>query len=198
MNIEMMDITKVKLNPKNPRTIRDEKFRKLVASIQEFPEMLKIRPIIVDEDLTALGGNMRLKACKSAGLTEVPIIRANDLTDEQKKQFIVKDNVNYGDWDYLMLENSDSLVKWGMDMPEWSLEEEDDDEFFREIQEEYSQEQEQKEEVEEGPRTIDGTYLILMLDQEDFNFLKKMEDKINKNTNTENISDAFLAMLKKG
>lgn len=120
MNIEKVDIKKLVMNPNNPRTIRDDKFKKLVKSINEFPEMLDVRPIVVDENMVVLGGNMRLKACLSAGLTEVSIIKFNDLSEEKKKEFIVKDNVGYGEWDFdLLLEDWDKekLIYWGMDIP---------------------------------------------------------------------------------
>lgn len=115
---EIIDITKVKLNENNPRLIKDDKFKKLVTSIKEFPEMLKIRPIVVDENLVTIGGNMRLMACKEIGLKEVPIIRANELTEEQKKEFIIKDNVGFGEWDWDILANewnSVELEAWGLD-----------------------------------------------------------------------------------
>lgn len=105
MDIKKVDISKVIMNPNNPRVIRDDKFKKLVKSIQDFPEMLDIRPIVVDENDIVLGGNMRLKACQSAGLKEVPIIKVSQLTEEQKKEFIVKDNVGFGEWDWEMLNN---------------------------------------------------------------------------------------------
>lgn len=120
MTIESIDIKLVKTNPNNPRTIKDDKFKKLVKSIKEFPEMLGVRPIVVDENMVVLGGNMRLKACKEAGLSEVSIIKASELTEEQKKEFIIKDNVGYGEWDWeLLLEDyeKDKLLDWGMDIP---------------------------------------------------------------------------------
>lgn len=107
MTIDTIDIEQVKLNPINPRTIKDDKFKKLVKSIKEFPEMLKIRPIVVDDDMVVLGGNMRLKACKEAGLKEVHIIKASKLTEEQKKEFILKDNQSFGDWDNKLLSTWD-------------------------------------------------------------------------------------------
>jgi ParB-like chromosome segregation protein Spo0J len=100
MKIEVIDIKGIKANPNNPRVIKDDKFRKLVKSIQEFPEMLKIRPIVVNSEMMVLGGNQRLKACKEAGLTQIPIIKADELTEEQQKEFIVKDNSNFGDWNF--------------------------------------------------------------------------------------------------
>jgi len=116
---QQVKISQVKGNPNNPRIIKNDKFKKLVKSIQEFPEMLKLRPIVVDEDMMVLGGNMRLKASKDAGLKEVWIEIAEGLTDEQKKEFIVKDNVGFGEWEWDMLANewdSVQLAEWGLDV----------------------------------------------------------------------------------
>jgi len=116
---QQVKISKVKGNPNNPRIIKNDKFKKLVKSIQEFPEMLKLRPIVVDEDMMVLGGNMRLKASKDAGLKEVWIEVAEGLTEEQKKEFIVKDNVGFGEWEWDMLANewdSVQLAEWGLDV----------------------------------------------------------------------------------
>jgi ParB-like chromosome segregation protein Spo0J len=115
-------ISEVKSNPNNPRIIKDDKFQKLVKSIKEFPEMLNIRPIVVNSDMVVLGGNMRLKACKEAGLKEVAIIKADDLTDDQQKQFIIKDNVGFGEWDWEDLANNwdaEQLTDWGLDIPDF-------------------------------------------------------------------------------
>jgi ParB-like chromosome segregation protein Spo0J len=120
MKTRVVKISDIKKNPNNPRIIKDEKFNKLVKSIQEFPKMLEIRPIVVNQDMIVLGGNMRLKACKEAGLKEVPIVMADDLTEEEQKQFIIKDNVGFGEWDWEMLANewdSDKLEDWGLDVP---------------------------------------------------------------------------------
>ena len=116
----IVKITEIKSNPNNPRIIKDDKFKKLVKSIQEFPQMLKLRPIVVNKDMVVLGGNMRLKACIEAGLKEVHILKADELTDEQQKEFIVKDNVGFGEWDWDMLANewdTDKLEYWGLDLP---------------------------------------------------------------------------------
>jgi hypothetical protein len=129
---QQVKISKVKGNPSNPRMIKNDKFKKLVKSIQEFPEMLKLRPIVVDEDMMVLGGNMRLKASKDAGLKEVWIEIAEGLTEEQKKEFIVKDNVGFGEWEWDMLGNewdSVQLAEWGLDV--WQNE--DDLEDIEEI-----------------------------------------------------------------
>jgi ParB-like chromosome segregation protein Spo0J len=107
-------------NPTNPRIIKDDKFKKLVKSIQEFPQMLELRPIVVDSNMVVLGGNMRLKACIAAGLKEVPIIVADQLTDAQKGEFIIKDNVGFGEWDWDLLANEwdvEALTDWGLDLP---------------------------------------------------------------------------------
>jgi len=113
-------IKDIKTNPNNPRNIKGEKFKKLVESIKELPEMLELRPIVVNEDMVVLGGNMRLKACQKAGLKEVPIIKASDLTPEQQQEFIIKDNVGFGEWDWDMLANewdAEKLTEWGLDVP---------------------------------------------------------------------------------
>jgi len=115
-----MNINEIKPNPNNPRICKDHKFKQLVKSIQEFPEMLGLRPIVIDEKNVILGGNQRYRACIEAGLTDVPVIHANNLTEEQKKQFIVRDNVSTGDWDFDLLANEWSiqdLDNWGLDIP---------------------------------------------------------------------------------
>jgi ParB-like chromosome segregation protein Spo0J len=139
MKIEKLPISKVKANPNNPRIIKDDKFQKLVKSIQDFPQMLEIRPIVVNEEMIVLGGNMRLKACQEAGLKEVHIIKASDLTEEQQKEFIIKDNVGFGEWDWNELANvwdNEKLNEWGLDVGvfEGNL-----DEFFNQPQEEQKQ-----------------------------------------------------------
>lgn len=133
MQIQSTAITEIQLNPNNPRVIKDDKFKKLVKSIQEFPQMLAIRPIVVNDQMIVLGGNMRLKACIEAGLTEVPVIKASSLTPEQQNEFIIKDNVGFGEWEWDVLANEwdvDKLSKWGLDIPDFEpkvLEAEEDD-----------------------------------------------------------------------
>jgi ParB-like chromosome segregation protein Spo0J len=120
--IKKVKISEIIANPNNPRVIRDDKFRKLVKSINEFPEMLEIRPIVVNDDMVVLGGNMRLKACKEAGLKEIHIIKASNLSEQQQKEFIIKDNVGYGEWDWDMLANEyddTELKEWGIDIPKF-------------------------------------------------------------------------------
>ena len=133
-----VSINKIKNNPSNPRIIKDEKYKKLVKSLREFPQMLEKRPLICctseDGNYYVLGGNMRLKACKEVGIAEVPILLADDWTEAQKNEFIVKDNVSYGEWDWDVLANewdADKLEDWGLDIPnfetETHLEAEEDD-----------------------------------------------------------------------
>ena len=120
MKTEKVKISQVKTNPNNPRLIKDDKFKKLVRSIKEFPEMLEIRPIVVDKDNIVLGGNMRLRACKEAGLKEIDIVKADQLTEKQQREFIIKDNVGFGEWDWDDLANEwevEKLEDWGLDLP---------------------------------------------------------------------------------
>ena len=142
MRAEVVKISEVKVNPNNPRLIKDDKFAKLVQSIKDLPQMLAIRPIVVNADMIVLGGNMRLKACKEAGLKEVPIIIADNLTEEQQREFLIKDNVSGGEWDWQMLANdwdTEQLNDWGLDIPNFEPEQvleavEDDYEIPDEIE----------------------------------------------------------------
>jgi hypothetical protein len=123
--ITKVKISEVKANPNNPRIIKDDKFKKLVQSIKDFPEMLNLRPIVVNGDMVVLGGNMRLKACKEAGLKEVPIIKAEDLTEDQQREFIIKDNVGFGEWEWEQLANNwdaEKLEDWGLEVPSFTVE----------------------------------------------------------------------------
>jgi len=117
--MQTVKITEVKVNPNNPRLIKDDKFKKLVQSVKDFPEMLNIRPIVVNQDMIILGGNMRYKACKEAGLKEIPVI-ITDLTEDQQREFLIKDNTSGGEWDWDILANewdTDQLEEWGLDLP---------------------------------------------------------------------------------
>jgi hypothetical protein len=116
--IKKVKITEVIANPNNPRLIKDDKFKKLVKSIQDFPDMLNVRPIVVNKDMVVLGGNMRLKAIKEAGHTEVAV-EIVDWNEQQQKEFIIKDNASFGEWDWSDLANnwdSDELTNWGIDI----------------------------------------------------------------------------------
>jgi|688.fasta_scaffold103344_6 disulfide oxidoreductase YuzD len=120
MNIEWVKTTDIHANENNPRILKDDKFKKLVQSIKDFPEMLEIRPIVVNNDMMVLGGNMRLKAIQEIGLKEIPIIKAENLTEEQEREFLIKDNVGFGEWDWDALANDwnpEELNEWGLDVP---------------------------------------------------------------------------------
>jgi site-specific DNA-methyltransferase (adenine-specific) len=133
MDIEVVKIKDIKSNPNNPRVIKDDKFHKLCESIKAFPKMLELRPIVVNDDMVVLGGNMRLNALKHLGLTEAPVIKASELTEDQQRQFIIKDNAGFGEWDWDMLANEwnvEELEQWGLDVPAFAvneLEAEEDD-----------------------------------------------------------------------
>ena len=127
MKAQKVKISTVKTNPNNPRLIKDDKFKKLVSSIKEFPEMLEIRPIVVDKDNIVLGGNMRLRACQEAGLKEVYIVKADKLTEKQQREFTIKDNLSFGEWDWDEIANNfetTELNDWGLDV--WQPEEDID------------------------------------------------------------------------
>jgi hypothetical protein len=125
--MQTVNINNIKPNPRNPRLIRDEKFEKLKKSLQDFPQMLEKRPLVcftdTDGKLVVLGGNMRLKAAKEIGLKELPVVLADDWTEEQKAEFLIKDNVGFGEWNWVELANdwdAGLLSDWGLDVPQWS------------------------------------------------------------------------------
>lgn len=137
MSVLSIEIGKIKPNPKNPRTIKDEKFMKLVKSIEDFPDMLNKRPLICftdkDQKLVVLGGNMRLKALQHLKIKKVPVILADEWTEEQKTEFLIKDNINFGTWEWEELANewdSERLNEWGLEVP--MIEDIDVDQFFKE------------------------------------------------------------------
>ena len=124
---QVVKIQQLKQNPNNPRLIKDDKFALLVKSVQEFREMLATRPIVVNKDYVILGGNMRYRACKEAGLKEVPIVMV-DWDEEKQKEFVIKDNVGFGEWDWDILANewdATQLEEWGLDV--WTPEEESEE-----------------------------------------------------------------------
>jgi len=130
--MQLVKISQVKANPKNPRVIKDDKFKKLVKSITDFPDMLNKRPLVcftdVDGKFVVLGGNMRLKACNQIGLKEIPIILADEWTEEQKHEFLIKDNVGFGEWDWDDLANEwdiEKLEDWGLDVPKILVDDDD-------------------------------------------------------------------------
>jgi len=136
MNIEWVKTKDIIPNENNPRILKDDKFKKLVQSIKDFPEMLEIRPIVVNNEMMILGGNMRWKAIQEIGIKEIPIIKAENLTEEQQREFLIKDNVGFGEWDWDALANDwdpAELNEWGLDVPNMDLTElEAEDDNFEE------------------------------------------------------------------
>lgn len=138
-----MKLTQLKPNPRNPRTIRDDRFKKLVKSIQDFPEMMEKRPMVcvtdADGKLYPLGGNMRLKALQEIGMKEIPdswVMLADDWTEEKRQEFVIKDNVGFGDWDWDSLANewdAELLDEWGLDVPGFESEEKERDAEEKEV-----------------------------------------------------------------
>jgi len=182
-------ISNIKPNPNNPRYIRDEKFEKLKKSIQDFPEMLKLRPLVVDDDMIVLGGNMRLKALTELGIEEAEVIKAKDLTEKQKAEFIIKDNVGFGDWDWDMLANEwdvEELGEWGLSIwqPEQS-ESYNDNENFKDH------------DALEGYLNRDTGVLRLSFLQEQYKEVVKKLDAIQKEEFAEDHSETFLKILEK-
>ncbi len=137
--MKKINIKSIILNKNNPRRKNDESYQKLVQSIKDFPKMMELRPIVIGEDNVVLGGNMRLKALKDLGYKEIPtnwIKLATDLTEDEQKEFIIKDNLSFGLWDYEILKadfSTEDLYNWGLEMPDF-LEDDDInlDDFFEE------------------------------------------------------------------
>jgi|TARA_R110002074_G_scaffold145232_1_gene293941 hypothetical protein len=182
-------IKKLISNEDNPRYIGEAKFKKLVKSIQDFPEMLEKRPIIVDENFVVLGGNMRLKACLKAGFTEVWFEQVKDWTEEQKKQFIIKDNVGFGDWDWDILGNkwvAGDLQDWGLDVPNWETDIEfaDDDDIDDEF---------------DYPDDIEKSHvrmIQLFFNDKTEPIFKQLELKARKELDTDNVTDSVFKLFK--
>jgi hypothetical protein len=170
MKTEKVNINKIKNNPKNPRVIKNAKFQKLVQSIKEFPQMLDIRPIVVNKDNIIIGGNMRFRAAVDAGLTEVSIIKVN-LTPEQEDEFIVKDNSNFGEWDWDVLANQfdlEELDEWGLDIPVYLTDDDEEPQYDKDLTADYLE------------KFIENsiTYLRLHYTKEEYDKVKEKLDKI--------------------
>ena len=136
-----MKLSQIKSNPNNPRIIKDEKFKKLCNSIKALPKMMELRPIVVDDNFIVQGGNMRLKALNELGYKDIPdtwVKQAKDFTEDELKEFIIKDNVGFGEWEWSELANTwdvDKLTEWGLDIPHFANEQEED--MFGEITESF-------------------------------------------------------------
>tara|TARA_E500000318_G_C3563964_1_gene214821 strand:+ start:2419 stop:2997 length:579 start_codon:yes stop_codon:yes gene_type:complete len=179
-------ISEVKKNPANPRLIKDYKYKKLVKSLKDFPQMLELRPIVVDEQMVILGGNMRYRASIDAGLSEVWIKVAENLTEEQKKEFIIKDNSNFGEWDWDLLANEwdiKALNDWGLDLPAVYFDNDEEPEF------------DQEELDEDLDKYINNNIkqIVLYYNTEDY---EKMQEKLEKLKESEGVEDNSLLIKK--
>ena len=121
VEVKTLKLSKVKLNPDNPRRISERDMDRLVKSLQDFPDMMKLREIVVDETMTVIGGNMRVLALRKMGIQEATAKICKGLTADQKREFVIKDNAAFGEWDMDALANEWSdlpLEEWGVDIPE--------------------------------------------------------------------------------
>lgn len=191
--MKIVKISEVKTNPNNPRVIKDNKFRKLVRSIQDFPDMLHKRPLVVytdaDKKYVVLGGNMRLKACQELGLKEIPVIIADDWTEEQRKEFLIKDNVSFGEWDFDSLANEwevEQLDDWGVDIGNFAS---NDIELF---------ETTEAPETEKEPKGTDDGYSVyeLVMLHENKILLLETLNKIKTNFMFEKQEDALMELVR--
>ena len=177
-------------NPSNPRIIKDYKFKKLVKSIQEFPQMLELRPIVVDSNMVVLGGNMRLKACIAAGLKEVPIIVADQLTDAQKDEFIIKDNVGFGEWDWDLLANEwevKDLFNWGVDIPSAYFDDDKEPEFDKDM----------LDEALDGYINSKVKQITLYFDNQQYEYVLNKLEQIAKEEGVESNTEVIISLLEK-
>lgn len=189
MKSKKIATNKISVSLDNPRVIKNDKFLKLKKSIMEFPEMMDIRPIVVDENLKVLGGNMRLQACIDLGMQEVPILQISNLTDEQKKEFIIKDNASFGEWDWDVLANEwevQDLSDWGLDIPGAYFDDDIEPEF-------------DKDELDKNLDTYINNkikQITLYFDTDEYEYvlleLEKLQQKYQLETNT----DVILYLLK--
>ena len=186
--MKKVNINDLILNPENPRVIKDYKFKKLINSIKNFPEMLKLRPIVVNEKMEVLGGNMRTRACIEAGLKEVYIQIAN-LTKEQEKEFIIKDNSSFGEWDWDLLANEweiKDLKDWGLDIPKW----EDKIEFDNDIEDTGDYDY-----PEDDLENSHVKMVQLFLTTETEPKFKEWELKLRENFKTDNLTDTIYSLV---
>ena len=188
--MEKIKISKVQPNSENPRIIRGEKFKQLVQSIKDFPEMLKIRPIVVNEDFVVLGGNMRLRACIEAGIKEVYIQKVN-LSKEKEKEFIIKDNSSFGEWDWDILANEwnvEELKEWVVNIPKW-----EDANFDSDIEDTGDYDYPEDEDID----TSHVKMVQLFLNTKTEPKFKQYELKLRQKFGTENLTDTVYYCIEK-
>lgn len=190
MKTYKLSVEEVNENPDNPRIIKDYKFNKLVRSVKDFPKMLELRPIVVDENNIILGGNMRYKAAVQAGLKEVYVIQANELTEEQKKEFVIKDNSSFGEWDWDILANEwdiQNLKDWGLDIPKW----EETDDFDNDLEDTGAYDY-----PEDTAESSHVKMVQLFLTTETEPNFREWELKLRQKYNTDNLTDTIYQAIK--
>tara|TARA_R100001015_G_C4630266_1_gene191774 strand:+ start:46 stop:642 length:597 start_codon:yes stop_codon:yes gene_type:complete len=190
MKTYKLSVEEVKENPDNPRIIKDYKFNKLVRSVKDFPKMLELRPIVVDENNIILGGNMRYKAAVQAGLKEVYVIQAKELTEEQKKEFVIKDNSSFGEWDWDILANEwdvQNLKDWGLDIPKW----EETDDFDNDLEDTGAYDY-----PEDTAESSHVKMVQLFLTTETEPNFREWELKLRQKYNTDNLTDTIYQAIK--
>lgn len=190
MHFQYLKISKVLPNPENPRVIKDHKYIALLKSIKEFPKMLEIRPIVVNSDMVILGGNMRLRACQEAGLKEIPVIVAKELTESEQREFTIKDNVSFGEWDWDKLANEWNdidLNDWGLDV--WTDKKELNKglEFIVDGEEDGSI---TTNDVQNQDAHVKMIQLFMSLTQ--YNKFMGMIDKLSEHYGTDNVTDTIV------
>lgn len=190
MHFQYLKISKVLPNPENPRVIKDHKYIALLKSIKEFPKMLEIRPIVVNSDMVILGGNMRLRACQEAGLKEIPVIVAKELTESEQREFTIKDNVSFGEWDWDKLANEwndTDLNDWGLDV--WTDKKELNKglEFIVDGEEDGSI---TTNDVQNQDAHVKMIQLFMSLTQ--YNKFMGMIDKLSEHYGTDNVTDTIV------
>lgn len=188
--MELISIKKLVINPNNPRIIKDDNFRKLVKSVIEFPEMLELRPIVVNEEMVILGGNMRYKACVEAGKTEVPVIIARGLSPGKQNEFLIKDNVSGGEWDYDILANEWSeldLDVWGVNV--WQP---NNDLFSMDNEDEIDAS------LPKEPKASDDGFSIfeMIMEHENKIVLVELLNKVKKEYAFEKLEDALMEVVR--
>ena len=187
-----IDIKKLKPNPNNPRIIKDEKFKKLVQSLKELPEMAKVRPIVVNQDMMVLGGNMRLKAMQEAGWKKAPV-EVVDWDEEKQKQFIIKDNIAYGEWDWDVLANNwdnVELAEWGLIPTDYGVD-------VNKLA--FNTEDTHTEEITHNDLQAENSHVKmvqLFMTKEDHDRFVKDIDTLADLYNTDNVTDTILRLIR--
>jgi len=184
----IMKLEDIKPNPNNPRTIKTSQLTNLKKSIMEFPDMLKLRPIVIDEENIVIGGNMRLRALKELNYTDVPFIQVSGLDEEQKKEFVIKDNLNYGDWDWEQIQIEWDLTEigdWGLEVPEWVMDDDKEPEIDKDT----------LNEALDHYINASVKKISLFFDNQEYEMVTRRLESIINEKNLDSNTEAFLFLL---